>query len=227
MDRPHTIVSCAMSADGYIDDTGSAPLRLSNDADAEEVDQLRADCDAILVGAQTVRRDDPRLLVRSEERRRRRIEQDKPENPVKVALSQSGKLDPQARFFTAGNAGKLLYTASGRSAAARRFAGAERTIVVDGGDPIDPRGVLADLARRGVGRLLVEGGSHIHTLFLTAGLADELRLAVAPFFVGDPAAPRFVGSGTFPHTPTAPMRLVETRVLGDVAVLRYITGGEE
>lgn len=227
MDRPYTIVSCAMSADGYIDDTGSAPLRLSNDADAEEVDQLRADCDAILVGAQTVRRDNPRLLVRSEDRRRHRLEQDKPENPVKVVLSQSGKLDPQAQFFTTGNAEKFLYTASGRSAAARRFTGIERTTVVDGGDPIDPTVVLADLTRRGVGRLLVEGGSHIHTLFLTVGIVDELRLAIAPFFVGDPAAPRFVGSGTFPHTPTAPMRLVDTRALEDVAVLRYRTEGVE
>ena len=49
---------------------------------------------------------------------------------------------------------------------------------------------LKDLAERGVARLLVEGGEHILGEFLAAGLADELDLAVAPFFVADPAAPR-------------------------------------
>src|ERR1019366_7406433 len=58
-------------------------------------------------------------------------------------------------------------------------------------------------AGRGVSRLMVEGGSLIHTEFLAAGLADELQLAVAPVFVGDPAAPRFVGTAPFPHGPGA------------------------
>ena len=78
-----------------------------------------------------------------------------------------------------------------------------------------------DLADRGVTRLLVEGGGHIHTLFLTSGLADELRLAVAPFLVGEEDAPRFVMPGAYPYTPQAPMRLLEARALDGVAVLRY------
>ena len=67
--------------------------------------------------------------------------------------------------------------------------------VVDAGEPVDPDAVLADLAARGVRRLMVEGGGTVHAQFLTAGLADELHLVVAPFFVGDGRAPRFVGEG--------------------------------
>ncbi|GAB3841922.1 hypothetical protein GCM10027610_051850 [Dactylosporangium cerinum] len=59
------LLSCAMSIDGYIHDATETRLLLSNDADFDRVDAVRAGCDAILVGAHTIRQDNPRLLVRS------------------------------------------------------------------------------------------------------------------------------------------------------------------
>ena len=73
--------------------------------------------------------------------------------------------------------------------------------MVDGGQPVDVRRVSEDLHARGVRRLMVEGGGTVHTQFLTADLADELHLVVAPFFVGDPRARRFVGRRPFPWNP--------------------------
>ena len=74
--------------------------------------------------------------------------------------------------------------------------------VVDGGDPVDmPRGQPRTCTARGVRRLMVEGGGTVHTQFLTADLADELHLVVAPFFVGDSRARRFVGDGRLPVEP--------------------------
>ncbi len=64
--RPFVLLSCAVSIDGYIDDTTPQRLLLSNDADFERVDAERAACDAILVGSSTIRHDNPRLQVRSE-----------------------------------------------------------------------------------------------------------------------------------------------------------------
>ena len=61
----------------------------------------------------------------------------------------------------------------------------------------------------------------MHTQFLTAGLADELHLVVAPFFVGDSRAPRFVGDGDFPWGPDHRAALAEVRQIGDVVLLRY------
>jgi 5-amino-6-(5-phosphoribosylamino)uracil reductase len=81
--------------------------------------------------------------------------------------------------------------------------------------------MLQDLAERGVARLLVEGGARVLGDFLAADRADELDLAVAPFFVADPAAPRL----SLPApSPAGPMTLAETRRVGEVALLRYLLG---
>ena len=66
----------------------------------------------------------------------------------------------------------------------RRY-GLAKATVVDGADPIDLHRVLNDLATRGIGKLMVEGGGTMHSQFLTSGYADELHLVIAPFFVGD------------------------------------------
>lgn len=219
-ERPYTLLSSAMSLDGYLD-AGTRPrLVLSNEADLQRVDAVRAGCDAILVGAATVRNDDPRLLVRDPALRRRRTEQGLPETPVKVTLTEHADLDPAGAFFTEGAVEKLVYCGSDAVPVARSRLGGVAT-VVDGGRPVGVRSVVQDLGERGVRRLLVEGGGRVHTQVLTADLADELQLVVAPFFVGNPAAARFVGEGAFPWHPGRRARLAETRQLGDVVLLRY------
>jgi 5-amino-6-(5-phosphoribosylamino)uracil reductase len=220
MTRPYVLLSCAMSIDGYIDDATGTRLLLSNDADLDRVDAIRAGCDAILVGAHTIRRDNPRLLVRSADRRADRAARGLPPSPAKVTLTGGGDLDPDAAFFTAGDADKLVYCASAAVDKARLRLG-DRATVVDAGDPVGLDTVLADLAARGIGRLMVEGGSSMHTRFLTAGLADEALLVVAPFFVGDSRAPRFVGEGAFPWHAGHRATLAEVRQIGDVVLIRY------
>ena len=221
-ERPYLLVSCAMSVDGYIDDTSPDRLILSGEIDADRVDEVRAGCDAILVGARTVRRDNPRLLVRSPERRLRRVASGAPENPVKVTITATGNLDPAARFFT-GNAARLVYCARPALATLReRLSGLAE--VVDAGDAPSPTLLAHDLAERGLARVLLEGGGDLATQFLAAGLADELHLVIAPFFVGDPAAPRFALPGRYPHGPDHPMQLAEVRQLGEVVLLRYLLG---
>ncbi|MBM2620005.1 dihydrofolate reductase family protein [Actinoplanes sp. LDG1-06] len=220
VERPYTLLSCGMSIDGYLDDATRDRLLLSNEADFDRVDAVRAGCDAILVGAATIRQDDPRLLVRSAERRAARVARGEAPNPLKVTVTGRCDIDPAARFFTVGDVGKLVYCATGSYASARERLGAVAT-VVDGGDPIDLNLVLDDLAGRGVRRLMVEGGGTMHTQFLTEGLADELQLVVAPFFVGDSRAPRFVSDGDFPWGPAHRATLAEVRQIGDVVLLRY------
>jgi 5-amino-6-(5-phosphoribosylamino)uracil reductase len=219
-DRPYTLLSCCISLDGYLDDATSTRLRLSNDLDLARVDEVRAGCDAILVGANTVRKDDPRLLVRTPALRSARTAAGRRPSPIKVTVTRTAALDPGARFFTAGDSDRLVYCSSPTAAEARSRFGAAAA-VVDAGLRPSLGHVLRDLAGRGVERLLVEGGGSVLTQVLEAGLADELQLAVAPVFVGDHRARRFVEDGRFPWTAARRADLIDTRAIGDVALLRY------
>jgi riboflavin biosynthesis pyrimidine reductase len=237
--RPYVVLSCAMSLDGCLDGTGEDRLVLSGPADLDRVDAERAAADAILVGAGTIRRDDSRLLVRSARRQAERRASGRPPQPAGVTVSASGDLDPAARFFTRDpGEGSAARGGAGRTSAGQGGARAQRIVyaatpvlaklsdqlgglaeVVDGGDPPRLTAILADLAGRGVGRLMVEGGASLGTQFLAGGLVDELQLVIAPFFVGDPAAPRFAGPG---HYPDHPLHLAEARPVGEVVLLRYL-----
>jgi 5-amino-6-(5-phosphoribosylamino)uracil reductase len=219
-ERPYTLLSCGVSIDGYLGSASPRRLELSNDADFDRVDAVRASCDAILVGAATVRNDNPRLLVRSKTRRNERTGRGLRPSPIKVTVTERVELDPCTDFFTTGDTDKLVYCSSPRVLHARSRLGSVAT-VVDGGEPVEMRRISEDLGARGVQRLMVEGGGKVHTQFLTENLADELQLVVAPFFVGDSRAPRFVSDGRFPWNPGRRATLAEVRQIGDVVLLRY------
>jgi 5-amino-6-(5-phosphoribosylamino)uracil reductase len=219
-ERPYTLLSCSMSIDGYIDGASESRLLLSNERDFDRVDRVRAGVDAILVGATTVRNDNPRLLVRNPERRRRRLDQGRPEHPTKVTVTERGRLDPSFRFFADDGTDKLVYGSSAVVETLQHRLG-HLTKVVDAGEPVRMRDLSEDLHARGVRRLMVEGGGAVHTQFLADDLVDELQLVVAPFFVGEPSARRFVGEARFPWHPGHRARLAATEQIGDVVLLRY------
>jgi len=243
-ERPYVLLSAAMSADGYIDDASATRLVLSDDADLDRVDELRAQSDAILVGAHTIRTDDPSLRVRSPARRRQRTERGLTLGPRKVTMTRGGDLSPLARFFAlAADEPPLVYAAPAAAGElSTRLSAAAVVVAVPAGAAdtgmapcaadagatpvaadLDLSWILADLAARGVGRLMVEGGAKVLGQFLSAGLADEFLLAVAPIFVADEAAPRLV-AGT---RPGGRMTLAEVTQTGDMAVLRYLPGTGE
>ncbi|MCQ4203511.1 dihydrofolate reductase family protein [Streptomyces coelicoflavus] len=216
MPLPHVLLSAAVSLDGYLDDTGPERLLLSGPADFDRVDEVRASVDAILVGAGTIRADNPRLLVNSAERRAARVAAGQAEYPLKVTVSGGGELDPAARFWHTGGEKVLLTTDDGARRARELGIDAD---VVSLGPVLDWRAALEHLHdRRGVRRLMVEGGGTVHSQLLQQELADELQLVLAPVLVGDPAAPRLFGPGAYQGGRLA---LVGTRRIGDVVLMRY------
>ncbi|MFC8095474.1 dihydrofolate reductase family protein [Streptomyces sp. NPDC057301] len=213
---PYVLLSAAVSLDGYLDDTTPERLLLSSPADFDRVDEVRASVDAILIGAGTIRADNPRLLVNSAERRAVRVAAGKPEYPLKVTVSASGELDPTANFWHTGGE-KIVYTTEKGAERLRRTPVAADVVAL--GADLDWRGLLRHLREvRGVERLMVEGGGTIHTQLLQQGLADEVQLVLAPLFVGDPDAPRLFGPGGYQG---GRLRLVETRQIEDVVLMRY------
>ncbi|GGW68218.1 5-amino-6-(5-phosphoribosylamino)uracil reductase [Streptomyces galilaeus] len=218
MPYPYVLLSAAVSLDGYLDDTGPDRLLLSGPADFDRVDEVRASVDAILVGAGTIRADNPRLLVNSPVRRAARVAAGKPEYPLKVTVSGTGELDPAARFWHTGG-DKVLYTTDAGADRARALGLGGAAGVVPLGPGLDWRRLLEHLHDvRGVRRLMVEGGGTVHTQLLQAGLADELQLVMAPLFVGDPRAPRLFGPGGYQG---GRLRLTGTRRIEDVVLMSY------
>ena len=216
---PYTILSSAISLDGYLDDTSSNRLLLSNKADFDRVDALRASCDAILVGANTIRKDNPSLNVRSESYIDQRTAKNLPKNLVKVTLTKEGNLPFAAKFFNPTD--NAIYVYCPYSVSPNMQLPGHVQIVPMGQDQVPLYDLLADLGSKGVKRILIEGGQHIATAFLTTGLIDELQIAIAPFFVGQTKAPRLVGAGVYPFDQNNRMHLHSTAMVDDMAVLTY------
>ncbi|MFI3328189.1 MAG: dihydrofolate reductase family protein [Rikenellaceae bacterium] len=187
-------LSVATSVDGYIDDMRPERLVLSTAEDWEAVYALRGNSDAILIGGETLRRDDPRLRGVA----------------LRVVVSGSGAIDHNLRIF--GEEGRILIFSNVEcEELTQRYDNVE--IVVS--QLIDAAFVVTELEKRGVERLMVEGGAAILNMFLGSGLVDVLRLACNPAVeVGDESAPRFA-----PDLSDVPLCLREN--LGGMEVLTY------
>ncbi len=196
-------ISVAVSLDGYIDDRSPQRLVLSSAEDLADMRATREKCDAILVGAQTVRRDNPSLRVK---------------NATRVTVTHSGELDPNLHFFD-GSMRTIVLTVSERVEALRERFGERAEVVAI--KSFEPAAYVSALQDCGVRSLFVEGGTHILTAFLSSGAFDRLRVAIAPFFVGDDDAPRMVNAGRFLNDARHRLTLCGVRKLGDVAVLDY------
>ena len=162
-------LSFATTADGYLDDNSPERLMISTPGDWEAVMRLRAAHDAILVGAETLRRDNPALLLRDpavrELRRARGVRPDL----AKVTVTRSGGLSPAMRFFTEGDADRYIFSQT----EIPELKDIAEVISTDGS--ITAGYIVTELEKRGVESLLVEGGARILGMFLAEGMADEVR----------------------------------------------------
>lgn len=220
MRKPYVILKCATSLDGCLDDVSSERLILSNQADFERVDQVRAECDAILVGANTVRKDNPKLTLKSEQLKKKRIAQGKSAEPLKVTYTGSGLLDPTSNFFTTGTGLKSVFCSGGVWARLlEKLANSAEVVAWEGA--LRPGWILEQLVARGVQRLMIEGGSQTNTLFLKENLVDELQVSIAPFFVAEKEAPRIVFDGLLLQKVRQRMTLSNVEQVGDMALLVY------
>ncbi len=194
--------SAAVSADGFLDDCSPERLVLSTPGDWAEVYRLRAGSDAILVGAETLRRDDPSLLVKDMNLRRARIAAGKCPDLVKVTLTRSGNLRPGMKFFTRGEAPKLVFTSCEPPTWLDNAAEVIRR------EPVSAAFVVTVLEKRGIGQLFVEGGAETLRMFFREGLVDTFRLAVNPAVrVNDPGAPRLELPQACDRTPSCIERI--------------------
>lgn len=200
-------ISAAVTIDGYIDDREPERLVLSSPEDLDDMRHARAACEAVLVGAGTVRIDNPSL----------RAPAGLPA-PMRVTLTASGRLDPHARFFDGSARAVVLAVGGCAGELARQLHARAQIVPIEDGSPDS---IVRALEALGVQSLFVEGGTTVLTAFLAAGAFDTLRLAIAPFFAGERGGARFVDRASFKDGSRHRLLLREVRAYGETAVLQY------
>jgi diaminohydroxyphosphoribosylaminopyrimidine deaminase/5-amino-6-(5-phosphoribosylamino)uracil reductase len=195
--KPYVTAKWAMTLDGKIATRTGASFWISGPLARQWVHRLRDRVDAILVGAGTVRADDPQLTVRltPEQRECERAER---QGPLRVVLSSRGELPVQSQLFQPDLAAGTCVLV-GADCAVERFQwlrdrGVEVvTIATDAQGQLDLTAALAILAQRGVMHLLIEGGSTVLGSAFDRQLIDHVAAFIAPKISGGKAAPSPVG----------------------------------
>jgi 5-amino-6-(5-phosphoribosylamino)uracil reductase len=218
----------AVSLDGQISTRERSPVRFSSKEDRREMAKLRAWADAVLVGAATLRADDPSLGLFDARLRAARRRAGRAEEPLRCVVTRRGALDSGLRLFThACDRAPIVFAPARAAAALRKNLGDRAEVIGPRGLSVTPRAIVAALAsRHGVRRLLVEGGGDVHFGFLRADLVDEIHVTLCPVLLGgEDGAPRLADGAGFPPESVLRLELVSVRRGERETFLRYRVAG--
>ena len=220
-DRPHVSVNMAMSLDGRISTRTREQITLGTRHDRHLMDVLRAQSDAVIVGAGTVRLDGWPIRVRDDEVRRKRRASGRGAHPLNVVMTRSLDLPIRQSFFTSRETERIVYTTrQAPRARVDRFSRVADVVVLPR-KTLSPAAVLADLHERGVRKALVEGGGELHFAFAREHLVDEIYITLTPRLIGGVGAPSILDGKGFLKDEHLKMKLVSNRRVGDELFLRY------
>lgn len=215
--RPWLRVNFVTSLDGAVEVDGYS-RGLSGQPDQEVLGLLRQHCDALMVGAGTLRHEGYGPIRLDEQRRAWRREQGLAEIPPLVVVSAALDLDPQARALAEAPVRPILLTRAAAPPERQATLARVADVVVCGETVVDLAVGLAELNRRGLRQILCEGGPHLFGALLAAELVDELCLTVSPLLAG-PGAGRIV-AGVTRDTP-AELRLRHIVAADGMLLTRY------
>ncbi len=214
MKKPYVIVNCAMSADGKIALPSRKQLRISCDEDIKRMYELRNDCDAVLIGIETVLSDDPKLTVKETYVKN-------PRQPLRVVLDSRNRTPVSAQVLNT-TAKTLIIVAKGTE---KQFDRSHIEIAgcnVDNDGYLDLKSVLELLSKRGVKKLLVEGGGTIIWNFLKQKLVDELFVYIGPCIIGGKDTPTMAeGLGIKNEDEVITLKIISVKRLGHGIFIHY------
>jgi 2,5-diamino-6-(ribosylamino)-4(3H)-pyrimidinone 5'-phosphate reductase len=208
--RPYVIISAAISIDGKLA-TRTGRSNLSSKKDLIRVHKLRKTVDAILVGKNTISIDDPLLTVRYV----------KGKNPIRIILDSKGSLSPKSRVIeTAKKISTILVVSENAPRKVERFIAKGVEIIRCGKNKIDLKKLLEILGKKGIKRILVEGGGTTNWYFFKEKLVDEIILTVTPYVLGGSTAISLVEGDGFEEIPDS-FKLKKIEKIQNEIVLHY------
>jgi 5-amino-6-(5-phosphoribosylamino)uracil reductase len=208
----------AVSLDGKIAAADRTGAGFSSREDRRRMDGIRARADLIVVGAETVRRDDPPFHVRDAARAAARAAEGRRPTPDLCVLTRSGRLDSRLKIFHQSRHRVLI--ASPAPFAPPAGARAE-VLHLEVADPPALRSLLARFAELGYRQILVEGGGRTNALFFEAGAVDEVYLTLCPVVLGGATAPTPADGAGLPPGAPAGFDLVALDRAGHELFLHY------
>lgn len=214
MSRPYVVLNSAMSLDGKIA-TRAGRARISSDEDMARTQALRASMDGIMIGINTLLVDDPSLRVKVPR---------EGDPPARIIVDSRLRTPAKARIFSF--PGRIFIGTSERAEEARIARLSDRAeIIVRGRETVDLGALLEDLERRGIKRLLLEGGGTLNWSMIRGGYVDEIRVAIAPMVIGGRDAVTLAEGDGISDVREAPgLELVNVERMGGDLVLTYRTG---
>lgn len=221
MNKLHTTVVLAMSADGKIADFLSSPARFASSTDRAHLEKQIAIADGVLFGASTLRAYGTTLGISDPQLLKQRQENNKPLQPIQIVCSRLALIDPNLRFFRQPLPRWLLTTDAG----AKHWQGKpefERVLVQEIAQfGINWQNALQQLAELGLQRLAVLGGGELVASLLTANLIDELWLTVCPLILGGKNAPTPVAGDGFLASLAPRLQLLSVEAIDQEVFLHY------
>jgi len=200
--RPHIILSAAVSIDGKIA-TYSGESNLSSKMDLIRLHRLRRDMDAILVGKNTINVDDPLLTVRHV----------KGKNPIRIILDSSGTISTNSKIVKTANKISTILVVTERATRITSKLDKKRVEIIRcGRNKINLKKLLNILQKRGISKILLEGGGITNWYFLKEKLVDELILTVTPYILGGKDAISLVqgdGFGKISKSPSFKLKKIK------------------
>jgi diaminohydroxyphosphoribosylaminopyrimidine deaminase/5-amino-6-(5-phosphoribosylamino)uracil reductase len=169
-DRPFVVAQLGQSLDGRIATLSGESKYINGTAALDHLHRLRAEVDAVIVGAATIEADDPLLTVR------RVIGK----NPARIVIDPRGRLAAGKRWQAADGAQVFVITTASRVACDAQII----QLQLESNGLIAPARIIDALAERGLRRILVEGGARTISAFINAGCVDRLHILMAPVILG-------------------------------------------
>ncbi len=219
--RPYILLNYAVSLDGKISTAQRDPVRFTSRIDRRLMDEIRADADAVLIGAGTLRSEDPPVRIRAARRRDERRRLGKPPHPVSILLSRTMRLPREGRYWEDDRVERMIVTTEQVDDERVLPFEDKAEVIRVGRNTVDLHALCRILSDRGVGRLLVEGGGEVNMAFWEAGLVDEVYLTLCPVVIGGRNAPTAADGTGFAADRLRKLTLVESRRVGQEFFLRY------